>query len=171
MDKKVLIAFATKHGATKEIAVRISQALNATGVAADLRSAEDVVDLPAYDAFVIGSAVYAGQWRKEAAELLESGEPAFLGKPVWLFSSGPTGEGDPAALMNGWTFPESLKPVAERIDPEDIAFFGGRLELDKLNLAEKILVKGIKAPIGDFRDWEAIDDWAAGIASSLQNGG
>ncbi|HJS28550.1 MAG TPA: flavodoxin domain-containing protein [Anaerolineales bacterium] len=169
MDKKVLIAFASKHGATEEIAVRISRTLNATGVTADLRSAEDVVDLPAYDAFVIGSAVYAGQWRKEAAELLESGEPAFSGKPVWLFSSGPTGEGDPATLMNGWTFPESLKPVAERIDPEDIAFFGGRLDLDKLNLAEKILVKGIKAPMGDFRDWEAIDDWAAGIASSLQD--
>jgi menaquinone-dependent protoporphyrinogen oxidase len=171
MDKKVLIAFASKHGATEEIAVRISRALHASGLAADLRSAEDVDDLPAYDAFVIGSAVYAGQWRKEAAELLESGEPALSDKPVWLFSSGPTGEGDPATLMNGWTLPESLKPVAERIAPEDIAFFGGKLDMDKLNLAEKILVKGVKAPIGDFRDWEAIDDWAAGIATTLQNGG
>ena len=30
------------------------------------------------------------------------------------------------------------------------------------------LVKGIKAPTGDFRDWNAIESWATGIAQALQ---
>jgi menaquinone-dependent protoporphyrinogen oxidase len=125
--------------------------------------------LAPYEAFVIGSAVYAGQWRREAAEFLEANELALSTKPVWLFSSGPTGEGDPAALMKGWTFPENLKATAERIDPKGIAFFGGKLDPGTLNLAERVLIKGIKAPIGDFRDWNRIDEWAAGIAKALPN--
>jgi menaquinone-dependent protoporphyrinogen oxidase len=61
-----------------------------------------------------------------------------------------------------------LQPIADRIQPRDIAFFHGEIDTKKLNLAEKVLVKGIKAPTGDFRDWEAIEAWASGIAQALQ---
>jgi hypothetical protein len=44
----------------------------------------------------------------------------------------------------------------------------GEIDTKKLNLAEKLLVKGIKAPTGDFRDWETIEAWAAGIAEALR---
>jgi hypothetical protein len=37
------------------------------------------------------------------------------GMPVWLFSSEPTGEGDPLELLQGWKLPEELLPVVERI--------------------------------------------------------
>ena len=40
--------------------------------------------------------------------------------------------------------------------------------MKKLNLAEKLIVKGIKAPTGDFRDWNAITAWAAAIADALK---
>ncbi len=42
------------------------------------------------------------------------------------------------------------------------------LDTQKLSLPEKLVVKGIKAPIGDFRDWEAITAWAATIAEALK---
>jgi hypothetical protein len=74
----------------------------------------------------------------------------------WLFSSGPTGEGEPVALMKGWRFPQAQQPVADRIKPRDVVLFHGVLDLGKLNLAEKLLVKAIKAPLADSRDWEAI---------------
>jgi menaquinone-dependent protoporphyrinogen oxidase len=118
---------------------------------------------------VLGSAVYAGQWRKEAAAFLETHEQALAKRPVWLFSSGPTGEGDPVQLMKGWRFPEALQPIADRIQPRDIAFFHGVLDTSKLSLPEKLIVKALKAPIGDFRDWEAITTWAEGIAAALQS--
>jgi len=35
-------------------------------------------------------------------------------------------------------------------------------------LPERVIVKGVKAPTGDFRDWNEIDSWAAGIASRLE---
>jgi menaquinone-dependent protoporphyrinogen oxidase len=52
---------------------------------------------------------------------------------------------------------------------KDRAFFGGELALKKLNLPEKLIVKGLKAPIGDFRDWDTIESWAAVIAATLED--
>jgi len=117
---------------------------------------------------VLGSAVYAGQWRGEAVKLLEANERQLADRVVWFFSSGPTGAGDPSALMKGFRFPEAQQPIANRIMPRDIAFFHGSIDMKKLNLAEKVLVKGIKAPTGDFRDWAAITAWANGIAAALK---
>ena len=168
MTNNVLVAYATKYGATAEIAERIGQTLRTIGTEVDVVPADKAGDPAGYAAVVLGSAVYAGSWRKEAAAWLEAHETVLAGRPTWLFSSGPTGEGDAAELMKGWRFPEALQPVADRIQPRDIAFFHGEIDTKKLNLAEKVLVKGIKAPTGDFRDWDAIEAWAGGIALALQ---
>jgi hypothetical protein len=40
--------------------------------------------------------------------------------------------------------------------------------VNKLNFIEKWMLKNVKAPIGDFRDWEAITSWATAIADALQ---
>ena len=167
MDNKVLVAYATKYGATAEIAERIGQTLQGVGFDTTVAPAEEAADPANYSAVVLGSAVYAGSWRKEAAAYLEAHEAALASRPTWLFSSGPTGEGDAVELMKGWRFPEALHPIADRIQPRDIAFFHGEIDTKKLNLAEKVLVKGIKAPTGDFRDWDAIEAWAGGIAEAL----
>jgi menaquinone-dependent protoporphyrinogen oxidase len=116
---------------------------------------------------VIGSAVYVGQWRKEAAAFLESNEKELARRPVWLFSTGPTGNGDPVQLMKGWRFPEALQPVADRIGPRGTAFFHGALDMSRLSVPEKLIIKGIKASLGDFRDWQAIAAWSADIAAEL----
>jgi len=60
---------------------------------------------------------------------------------------------------------------ADRIQPHDIAFFHGVLDMKKLNLAEKLIVKALKAPVGDFRDWDVIASWAEDIADALKKEG
>lgn len=167
MTKKVLVAYATKYGATEGIAQAIGETLQEQGLDVDVVSADQVGDVQPYAAVVLGSAVYAGSWRKEAVALLEGQEAALAQRPVWLFSSGPTGEGDPVALMDGWRFPEAQQPIADRIGPRDIVFFHGAIDTEKLNLAERLLVKSLRAQVGDFRDWDAIRAWAAGIAAEL----
>jgi len=167
MDEKVLVAYATKYGGTAEIAEKIGEVLSQAGLSTEVLPVDEVSDLTAYEAVVLGSGVYVGQWRKEAARFLESNEEILAGKPVWLFSSGPTGEGNPVELMKGWRFPEAQQDVADRIAPRDIAIFHGVLDTKKLSLPERLILKGIKAPVGDFRDWEAITSWAAAIAEEL----
>jgi len=168
MDGRVLVAYGTKHGATAEIAEKMGQVLREAGLPTDVLPADRVSNLNPYASVVIGSAVYAGRWRKEAAALLRTEEQALAKRPVWLFSSGPTGERDTAELMQGWRFPEALQPVADRIQPRDIAFFHGAIDMKKLGLAEKLIVKALRAPAGDFRDWEAIASWAKEIATTLK---
>lgn len=168
MNVQVLVAYATKYGATAEIAEKIGQVLREAGLHVDVLPVDRVSDLTPYKAVVLGSAVYVGQWRKEAATFLEDNEKELAERPVWLFSSGPTGEGDPVQLMKGFRFPETLQPIADRIQPRDIAFFHGALDMKELSLAEKLVIKGIKAPVGDFRDWETISSWAVAIADALK---
>ncbi len=169
MDVQVLVAYATKYGATAEIAEKIGQVLREVGLRADVLSVDRIGDLTSYQAVVLGSAVYVGQWRKEATKFLEANEKKLAERPVWLFSSGPTGEGDAAQLMKGWRFPEAQQPIADRIQPRDIAVFHGLMDMKKLGLAEKLIIKAIKSPAGDFRDWVAITSWAAAIADALKN--
>ncbi len=162
------MAYATKHGATAEIAEKIGQVLREAGLRTDVLPTDRVSDLTPYQAVVLGSAVYIGQWRKEAATFLKANEKALAERPVWLFSSGPTGEGEPVAFMKGKRFPEALQPIADRIRPRDIAVFHGSVDMKKLNFIEKWMLKNVKTPVGDFRDWEAITSWATAIADVLK---
>ena len=168
MEERVLVAYATKYGATTGIAERIGQVLREAGLATDVKPADQVGDLTPYRAVVLGSAVYIGQWRKEAAKFLQANEQWLAERPVWLFSSGPMGEGDAVELVQGWRFPGKLQPIADRIKPRDIAVFHGAVDPKKLNFIERWMLKNVKSPVGDFRNWEVITAWAAGIAQDLQ---
>lgn len=168
MAGRVLVAYATKHGATGEIAEKIGQVLREAGLSVDVMPAGQVGDLSAYGAVVLGSAVYIFRWRKAAAALLKAQAEALAQRQVWLFSSGPTDEGDPLELTEGWRFPKSLQPIADRIRPRDIAVFHGAFDPSKLNWLEKWMMKTVKAPAGDFRDWDAIAAWAAAVAEALR---
>ncbi len=166
---KILVTYASKHDSTAEIAEAIGEALReSSGFHVDIESVETVENVAGYDAVVLGSAVYAGQWQGKAADFLKEHEAELAQRPTWIFSSGPTGEGDPKTLLKGWELPEALKPIVEHIQPRDVTVFHGNLDADKLGAFERIVVKGVKAPLGDFRDWTMIRAWASGIVQALK---
>ena len=167
MKPNVLVAYASKHGSTTEIAERIGAVLRSRGFRIDVRDARDLPGPEGYEAVVLGSAVYAGSWMKEAAAFLHQHQARLREVPCWIFSSGPTGEDEPKAILDGWAFPKQLESVLEDIQPRDVVLFHGSLDPDKLNLFERLVVRGVKAPFGDFRDFHAIDAWAAEIADEL----
>jgi menaquinone-dependent protoporphyrinogen oxidase len=167
MTTRVLVAYATKYGATAEIAERIGNELRQFGLEVDVEQADHMTDVTPYTAVVLGSAVYAGMWRKEAVRFLEEHEAALAERMVWFFSSGPTGEGDPLELMHGWRFPEAQQPIADRIKPRDIALFHGDIDMKKLNIAEKLVVRAVKGQGGDFRDWDLISTWAKRVGETI----
>jgi menaquinone-dependent protoporphyrinogen oxidase len=168
MDRRVLVTYASKYGATAEIAKRIGEVLRKEGLPADVLPVERVTDLVSYGAVVLGSAVYIGRWRKEATKFLEANERALTKRKVWLFSSGPTGEGDPVELVEGKKIPESVRPVVSRIKPQDVAVFHGVLDMGELSFIERWVIKRVDAPTGDFRNWEDITAWAKEIAAALK---
>ena len=169
--EKVLVAYATKYGATAGIAERIGQVLQEAGLPTDVLPAGRVRDLKPDRAVVLGSAVYMFHWRKEAARLLKALEAAPAGRAAWLFSSGPTSETDTEAFLEEMKLPKGLQPIADRLQPRDVAVFRGVLALEKLNPFERWVMNKMKAPAGDFRNWDAIEAWARTIAQTLVESG
>ena len=168
MMNKVLVAYATKYGATAGIAEKIGQVLSEAEFVVDVLPVDRVCDIGMYKAVVLGSAAYIGRWRKDAAKFLKANEKILSVLPVWLFSSGPTEEADPVNLMEGWHFPKSLQTIADRIKPRDITVFHGAVNFEKLNRLEKWMIKKVKAPVGDLRDWKVIVSWAKAIAAEFK---
>ncbi len=167
---RLLVAFATKHGNTKEIAAAIARALTARGHQVELLSAADVEQLTRYEAVVIGSAVYMGHWQKEALTLAKRHESELRARPTWLFSSGPTGgtpDSDAAVARTRAEPTESppIKEVADRlraIGARNHATFPGRISDEMTGFLERWM------PRGDWRDFAAIERWAVAIADELE---
>ena len=173
----VLVAYASRHGATQGIAERIAQTLQAAGVAAEARPAASVKGLAGYDAFVIGSAAYMFHWEKDAVELVRRNRAALAGKPVWLFSSGPLGTEALDAKGRDQkvaAVPKEVPELLGAVGARDHRVFFGAYEKDRklIGLAERFVSVMPAArealPEGDFRDWPEIEAWAAGIARDLQ---
>ena len=162
-----MLAYASRSGSTAEIGEKIAEVLRLAGIAVDLVPVDEVKELHEYAAVILGSAVYYGRWRKEAVKFLKDQEGALMDKKVWFFSSGPAEEGDPVALLDGWTFPPLLVEIADRIQPQGTAVFHGVMDRSKMNFFESWLLKKMDSPLGDFRDWDSITGWAEGIAAVL----
>ena len=160
---RVLVTAASKHGATAEIADVVAGVLEDAGLHVDRCAPSNITDLTPYDAVVVGSAVYAGRWVREATALLDRLGDQLAARPLWVFSSGPLG--DPPT-------PTGLPPVADtavaRLRPRDHRAFAGALDREGLSLAERAVVRAVRAPYGDFRDWDAVREWAVSIVDGLE---
>ena len=80
----VLVAFASKHGATEEIADAIGDSLRERSVDTNVLAVEDVTTLEIYDAVVLGSAIYAGHWRAAGNASLEEPGEVMCPKTAWV---------------------------------------------------------------------------------------
>lgn len=170
MERNILVAYASKYGATREIAEKIGDVLRGVGLQADVLPVDSIRDPGKYKAIILGSAIYIGKWQKEAVAFLKTHEKVLADRPVWLFSSGPTGKGDPVELVEGQRLPAELQPVVDRIHPRDIAVFHGYINPAKMNFIEKWAIKSlVKKPTGDFRDWDMIVKWTGSVAESLKD--
>jgi menaquinone-dependent protoporphyrinogen oxidase len=161
---KVLVTAASKHGATAEIAQAIGEALAERELDVTVMPSEGVSAVDGYDAVVAGSAIYAGHWLKPAKELVQRNAEALSARPVWLFSSGPVGEPPKPEEEQPVDAAEMLEATAAR----EHRVFAGRLDRSRLGFAEKAIAVALRAPEGDFRDWNEIRGWASGIADQLQ---
>jgi menaquinone-dependent protoporphyrinogen oxidase len=159
---KVLVSAASKHGATAGIADAIGSALMTRGFEVTVKEPAHVEEVHTFDAIVVGSAVYAGHWMKPAIELTERFAERFPGKPVWLFSSGPIGD-PPKPTEDPVDVVEVMKVTGARHH----RLFAGKLDKAMLSFPERAIVGALRAPYGDFRNWDEIRNWAEEIAESL----
>ena len=145
---KSLILYASKYGATHEIAKRIQNALG-EGVLHDLGQ-RTLPDLAEFDCVIVGSSVYAGVARKEAKAFLNQYKDVLVGKKLGLFLSGlQKGGGEKALQAN---FPPELLESAK-----GAALLGGVFDPEKANAVERAIIKVISKKSGYI---QAINDEA-----------
>ncbi len=160
----VLVAYASKHGSTAEIAEAIAAALRDDGLAADCAAVGDVGGLGSYDAVVLGSAVYMKHWQGDARHFLRKHAKELAEMPFWIFSSGPTG--DPTEDDAAWQEPKRTVAKAEKLGVRDHVVFGGRISPESGRMA-KAMADNTPEEYRDRRDWDEIRAWASGIAADL----
>lgn len=160
MAARVLVAHASKLGSTAEIARTIGDVLAAAGHAVEVLPVRDVRSLADYDAVILGSALYAAHWQSSAGKFLNRFRTPLAALPLWAFSSGPLDH-----RLAGQNLPicahalELLGTLAVR----DHRTFGGKLASDA-PVDPQVLKTH---PIGDFRNWAAIHDWAVAVGRDL----
>jgi menaquinone-dependent protoporphyrinogen oxidase len=123
---------------------------------------EKVGAVEEFDAVVLGSAVYLGQWMNPARELAERSADAMASRPVWLFSSGPVG--GPAKPADN---PVDVTQILQATKARDHQIFTGKLANKHLSFPDRAMASAIRAQDGDFRNWAQIRDWATSIADAL----
>lgn len=161
---KLLVAVASRHGSTEEIAAVVADELRAAGLEVDERRVDEVGSIEGYQAIVLGSAVYMGKWLPEAQHFVERRQPRLGTLPVWLFSSGPLGAEDPKPHGDPATVPALLDATHAR----DHHIFVGKLDPKTLSFGERLITRAVHAPTGDFRQWDAVRAWARDIAQQLR---
>ncbi len=160
---KLLIAVASRHGGTEGIATRLGARLRDHGHDVDVMSIDGSSECPdVYDAYVIGSAVYAGRWLTSGQWFVRHHLGQLRARPLWLFSSGPLGE---RAGPAGVDHPEAIAMLA---GARDHHVFAGRMFRRELGRMERVVAVAVRAPEGDFRDWADVDAWADRIDTDLR---
>lgn len=177
---KVLVAYATRHGATRGIAERIAETLERNGLATALVPADQATHVEDYDAVIIGGAAYAGGWLSQASAFVRRHEAVLVNRPVWMFSSGPIGtdlidaKGRDVVKASE---PREFAQFGEAIQARGMQVFFGAFDPDAkpIGLLEKLGAPFLRMPSvrkempsGDFRDWPKIEAWAEGIAAELR---
>jgi menaquinone-dependent protoporphyrinogen oxidase len=159
----ILVASASRHGSTEEIARAIGGVLLVHGLSVDVKRMEDVDTVFPYEAYVLGSAVYMGSWLRGAHRFVDLHAELIRTRPTWLFSSGPTGRPPHDGASESFDVADLIGETGAR----DHQLFGGRLDKEHLALPERAFAGLLRVPEGDCREWDAVVAWATAIARSL----
>lgn len=161
MEEKVLVAYATRYGSTREVAEAIAAALREEGAAVDLMRADEVTDTAPYTMVVIGSPVYAGKWLDDALKMVTRHQEALSRVRVALFAVGILIAED--TPENRQKLKAALDPVVQVVTPVSIGLFAGKLDAKALSFPLRMMLKVMKTPEGDYRDMDAIRRWVKGL--------
>jgi menaquinone-dependent protoporphyrinogen oxidase len=171
---QVMVVVGSRHGATRGIAERIGETLRKEGLEVAIYNADQAPGPQWADAVVIGGAAYMGKWLDEVTEYISRHHVALSERPTWVFSSGPVGtETVDKKGRDVLEPPEYLRDAAADVLAEGMQVFFGRWDPtdEPVTFAERLFQKlpipNSILPVGDFRDWEAIDAWARSIAREL----
>ena len=169
VDKRVLVVYAGRYGSTAEVAEVVAEELRRCGATVDPSPATEDITIDAYDAIVVGSAIYWEHWLPEAARFVERNREALGRKRVACFllcmeltrvAEGP-GRGVPVTIdpqlgrpprvqgkLGYWERTHLLSAIlgpvldaAPEVRPVSVGVFRGRVDYRRLRFVHFVLMK------------------------------
>lgn len=162
---KILIVFGTRAGSTREVANFIGQVLREEGHEVDVACAEDPIAVHTYSAVIAGTAIRSGRVMPEIQRFIETHRLALWNVPVAYFAVCMTLHEDTPPHRE--VVDHYLDSLREIVPPFRVGLFGGKLDVSKLNGFMRLMFRAMHAPQGDWRDWEAIREWALEVHGDL----
>ena len=162
----VLVVYGTKSGCTTGIAEKIGETLAAAGATADVVPAEDSPDPSAYDAVIVGSGIRVAQWHGAVKEWFLGNASALSARPTAMFTCCLTMATEPEKAEEVRAYTDPLIEESG-VTPVALGLFAGWNESARFSLPERLILRALKAPKGDFRDFEAVAAWTRETADAL----
>jgi menaquinone-dependent protoporphyrinogen oxidase len=150
----VLVTYGSQRGGTAELAGEVAAGIADQDHAVEVRSAEHVEGVQEWDAVVVGGALYAWNWTRDARQFVNRHRRQLGYLPVWFFSSGPLDESASQEQIQP-TWP--VRRLIDAVGARGHTTFGGRLEDPSMS----------QLPQGDWRDFDAARDWGREIGGEL----
>jgi len=165
MTDTVLVTYGTTNGSTARTAEAVADVLREAGLTVDVLPARAVTGVAPYEAVVVGGALYAGRWHKDARCFVRRHRHVLAERPVWFFSSGPL---DASASERNIPPVRGVRRAMTRLGVRDHITFGGCLEDGAQGRMAGMILRSGKG--GDFRDFGAIETWTERVAAALTQG-
>jgi menaquinone-dependent protoporphyrinogen oxidase len=160
----ILVAYASKRGGTKGLAEMVADHLSREGFTVKVLPAREVKRLDGYDAVIVGGALYAFRWHRDAKRFVKRHTSVLRGLPTYFFSSGPL---DDSAAKKDIPPVKGVEALMGRIGARGHVTFGGRLTPDAKGFPASAMAK---KNAGDWRDDEHVKRWVGVVVSELRAG-
>lgn len=160
MGRPVLVAYASRHGSTAEVAEVVAASLGEQGLEVDVKPAGEVDEMPGYGGVVLGVALYTGRLHGDARRFLRRHREALVALPVAVFAMGPRTLEEADVAASRAQIEKGLAKTPEVV-PISVAVFGGVVDPAELRFPFN------RMAASDARDWDAIHDWAVEIGARL----
>ena len=162
----VLVVYGTKSGCTAGVAEKIGETLAAVGVTAEVVPAEDAPEPSAYDAVIVGSGIRVAQWHGAVKAWFLGNAAALSARPTAMFTCCLTMANEPEKAEEVRAYTDPLIEESG-VTPVALGLFAGWNESAHFSLPERLILRALKAPKGDFRDFDVVAEWTRETADTF----
>lgn len=159
---RILVTFGSKMGGTEGLAQMVADSLRKRGYEPVVRPAGRMTDIGSFDAVIVGGALYAFRWHKDAKRFVRRHSTELRSLPVFFFSSGPL---DESAAEQTIPPVKSVQKLMARVGADGHMTFGGRMPADAKGFPASAMAKN---NAGDWRDPDQVDRWVAQVVDQLE---